>query len=67
MTTATITRSKLAPTPGKNYRAAWRWLYKVDYGLVLPQVGAQTASFDSLGAARRACLRNGFKPVEIWQ
>ena len=65
--TATITRSKLVPTPGKNYQFAWRWLYTVDYGRVLPQVGAQTASFDSLDAARRACVRNGFAPAVTWQ
>lgn len=26
----TITRSKLYPTPGKNYRLAWKWHYEVN-------------------------------------
>jgi hypothetical protein len=25
----TISRSKLYPTPGRNYRVAWKWLYEV--------------------------------------
>lgn len=64
---ATISRSKLVPTPGKNYRFAWRWLYTVDYGRVLPNVGGQTADFDTPASARRACVRNGFRPVESWK
>lgn len=26
-----ITRGKLYPTPGTNYRFAWKWLYTVHY------------------------------------
>ena len=66
--TATITRSRQIPTPGKNYFFAWRWVYTVDYGRALPQLaGRPTASFDTLAAARRACVRNGFTPAVTWQ
>lgn len=30
MRTYRITRSKLYPTPGTNYRVAWKWLYDVE-------------------------------------
>jgi hypothetical protein len=32
MDQVTISRTKIYPTPGKNYRAAWKWLYTVHVG-----------------------------------
>lgn len=64
---ASISRTQRVPTPGTNYRLAWTWVYTVDYGRVLPGVGSQTAVFDRLDAARRACARHGFTPVEAWK
>lgn len=63
---AKITRSKLYPRLG-NYKFEWKWLYTVDYGVVMPHVGQATASFDTLASAKAACVRNGFKPLETWK
>lgn len=58
----TIIRSKLAPTPGKSYRFAWRWLYTVIADGV-------EYSGDTLGWARRLARQkaNGRPVVEAWQ
>lgn len=70
---ATITRAKLFKSPLSNSKYEWRWLYTVDYGVILPHIGQQTATFDTLLQARAACVRNGFtvllkfESLEIFQ
>jgi hypothetical protein len=57
----TVNRSKLYPTPGRNYRAAWRWLYTV-------RVDGINYQGEGLSWARGLAKRkaNGRKVVELW-
>ena len=59
---ATITRVKLYPTPGKNYRLAWKWLYDVN-GLSTDLCG-----FDRLTEAKRMAKRYGATVIKLaWE
>jgi hypothetical protein len=67
MKTATITRDKSFPAPGRAAKFAWKWIYTIDFGEILPQVGQRTATHDTLGSARASCKRLGFKHIEAWK
>jgi hypothetical protein len=41
-----ISRMKIYPTPGRNYRVAWKWVYTV-------HVGKEEFTGDGLGWAKR--------------
>jgi hypothetical protein len=59
---ATIVRSKIYPTPGTNYRAAWNWIYDVQ-GL-----GVELRGFGLLSSAKNAAKRHGATTiVEQWK
>jgi len=58
---AEITRSKLLPTPGRNYRLAWKWLYHVSLD------GAEPVAVDTLlKVARNWARARAVKVVESW-
>jgi hypothetical protein len=58
----TISRGKIYPTPGRNYRAAWKWRYTV-------RAGEQNYSGDGIGWARRLAAQkaDGGKVTELWK
>ena len=62
----TINRSKLYPTPGRNYRVAWKWLYEVTVpGESHPFVGEGIGW--ARGIAKRFSKATGRKVVLLWE
>lgn len=59
---ATITRTKLVPTPGTNYRAAWNWMYHVSI-----DGGDSVAIGTRLGSAVDWAKRRAAKVVKAWE
>jgi hypothetical protein len=53
----TITRRQVIPTPGRNFRFAWRWLYAVN--------GVDIGT--SLKSAESWAKQRGMKPVRAWE
>lgn len=65
---AVITRTKIDPTPGRNYRAAWKYVYDV-HGLDAngdTRYPALVLGQDGLAQARSIARRNGYVPVDGW-
>jgi hypothetical protein len=57
-----ISREKLYPTPGKNYRAAWKWLYTI-------HVDSEEFKGEGLSWAKRLAKQksNGRPVILCWE